>query len=134
NTNFLSRRYPLARDSFRKIYPVFVRIFQYQHPACDDRNGLLRRNAVKRGVSSNAGHLTSCPTAARVTVIAMRIEEQQKLFDTVQSQQHLRVSIGNEAENLPSVFVNPAYVRHDSNRRTPMSTHAIDYKIREVCG
>lgn len=75
DADLLSGHHPLAWNALGQVEPVFVRIFEYQHPACDERNGLLRGNAVQRRVPSNASHLAGRPTPARVAVIAMRVEE-----------------------------------------------------------
>src|SRR6185503_149949 len=86
DADFFPGRHPLTQDALRKVQTVFVRILEHEHPACDEWNGLLRGNAVERGISRDAGYLSSCPATSGVTMVAMPIEKQQKLFDTIQPQ------------------------------------------------
>ena len=67
--------YPLPGHAFRQIKSVFVRIFQHQHPAHQQWNGLLRRNTIKSRVAGNATYLTGGPASACVRMIPVRIQK-----------------------------------------------------------
>src|SRR5215469_1679454 len=59
-------------------------------------------------------------------VISVRIQEEQVLLDPIESQQRLRVPVGDESQNIASVGMWGFHVRHDPEGRRPICAHAID--------
>ena len=67
------------------MQPVFVRIFQHQHPADQGWNGQLCGDTKQRTVSFDAGNFSRRPAATRVIVIPMRVQEQQEFLNPIEA-------------------------------------------------
>src|ERR1017187_419329 len=94
-----ARGHPGARHALGKIEAVFVVIFNGQHPADHAGAGLLRWNAEGRLAGTGARHFARRPTSRRVVVVTMAVAEQQILFDAVETDQHLGITVGDEAQD-----------------------------------
>ena len=61
----------------------------------------------------------------------MRVEEEQVLFDAVEPQKHLRIAIGDEAQNVAAGRMRTLDVCHDADGRGTVRAHAVDDDVRE---
>src|SRR5207302_8704926 len=103
NSDFLARPAPLSRNSLCKIKPVFIRVFEHQHPPNQKRNRQLGWDAEQSIVAIDSGNFTRDPTAASMVVISVGIEEEQELFNPIHAQQRLSMAIGDEPQNVAPI-------------------------------
>ena len=65
-------------------------------------------------------------------MIVMRVEKQEKLFDAIEPQQHLRITIGNEAQNGPVARTSATHVGNHTQGGRSVGTHAVDHLVCQI--
>jgi hypothetical protein len=122
----LARGQPVARDRTSEMETALIGVFEDQHPADEEGNGLLGWDAEDGSASGDARDFACGPTAAGVVVIAVSVEEEDVLLNAIEAEERLGVAIGDEAEDGASIGVGAAYVGDDADGGGSVGTHAVD--------